>query len=126
MAVIAFLAGGLAAAALTDSPLPRWAALVAPIAGMGIAARIDPYTRNAVVLPRLLLALAFVCAALRWSTPWQTYAGVAAVVVLGALASALPASIVRGAGEMERPVVSSLVWSMLSLGGGLALAFVPW
>ena len=71
-------------------------------------------------------ALAFVCAALRWSTPWQTYAGVAAVVVLGALASALPASIVRGAGEMERPVVSSLVWSMLSLGGGLALAFVPW
>jgi hypothetical protein len=93
---------------------------------MGLAARIDPLTRNAVVLPRLLLALAAVCAVLRLATPWQAAAAIAALVALGALASALPASVARGAGEMERPVVSSLAWSALSLGAGLALAAFPW
>jgi hypothetical protein len=42
-------------------------------------------------------------------------------LALGAAATLLPASVARGAGEMERPVASSLAWMALALGAGLAL-----
>jgi hypothetical protein len=124
--VLAFAIGGLGAAALVEMTLPRWAAIAAPLAGMWIAARVDPLTSNAVVLPRALLVLAGLCAIARATGEWPSSAAVAGLLALGAAASALPASVARGSGEMERPIVSSLVWSAFSLGAGLALALVPW
>jgi hypothetical protein len=58
--------------------------------------------------------------------PWAAAAGLCALAVLGAAASALPASVARGAGEMERPILSSLIFAALSLGAGLALAALSW
>jgi hypothetical protein len=124
--ILAFAIGGLGAAALVEAPLPRWAAIAAPLAGMWLAARVDPRTRNAVVLPRVLVVLAALCALARAIGQWPSAAALAALVALGAAASALPASVTRGSGELERPIVSSLVWTAFSLGAGLALAFVPW
>ena len=124
--LLAFGIGGLGAAALVEPLVPSWAAIAAPLAGMWLAARIDPRTRNAVVLPRVLVLVAGVCALARALGQWPAAAAVTALVVLGAAASALPASVARGSGELERPVVSSLVWSAFSLGAGLALALVPW
>ncbi|MFL5412892.1 MAG: hypothetical protein ACJ79D_16110 [Myxococcales bacterium] len=125
-AVIAFAIGGFASAALAGTPVPRWAAIAAPLAGMWIAARLDPRTRNAVILPRALAVLAAGCAVVRGAGPWPIAAGTAALLLFGAAASALPASVARGSGEMERPLVSSLLWSALSLGAGVALAAVSW
>jgi hypothetical protein len=124
--VLAFAIGGLAAAALVEMALPRWAAIAAPLAGMWIAARVDPRTPNAVFLPRVLVGLAALCAIARASGQWPSAAASGGLLVLGAAASALPASVLRGSGEMERPIVSSLVWSAFSLGAALALALVPW
>jgi len=125
-AVLAFAIGALASAALAGSSISRGAAIAAPLAGMWIAARLDPRTPNAVILPRSLFVLAAACAVVRSARLWPLAAGPAALLLLGAAASALPASVARGSGEMERPLVSSLVWSALSLGAGLALAVVPW
>jgi len=124
--ILAFVIGGLGAASLVEPTLPRWAAIVAPIAGMLLAARIDPRTRNAVILPRALVVMAALCAVTRAIGQWPSAAEAAGLVVLGAAASALPASVARGSGELERPIVSGLVWSAFSLGAGLALALVPW
>jgi len=126
ISILAFLIGGLGAAALVDGVLPWWAAVAAPVAGMVLAARIEPRTRNAVVLVRALAAFAALCAVVRAAGQWPAAAAAAALVALGAAASALPASVARGAGELERPIVSSLSWSAFSLGAGLALALVPW
>ena len=124
--ILAFAVGGLGTAALVEAPLPRWAAIAAPLAGMWLAGRIDPRTKNAVVLPRALVVLAALCAFARGIGQWPSAAAAGGLVALGAAASALPASVARGSGELERPVVSSLVWSAFSLGAGLALALVPW
>jgi len=126
ISVLAFFTGGLGAAALADGVLPRWAAIGAPLAGMVLAARIEPRTRNAVVLVRALAIVAAVCAVVRAIGQWPLVAPVAALAMLGAAASALPASVARGAGELERAMISSLSWSAFSLGAGLALALVPW
>jgi hypothetical protein len=126
---IQFLActlGAFAAAALVRSEVPRWPAAAAPILGMWIAARIDPRTRNAVVLPSVLAACAVVCAAVRWDGRWVSVAGTGALLLFGAAASALPASVAKGSGELERPVISSLTWGALSFGSAFALIFVPW
>jgi hypothetical protein len=89
---------------------------------MMIAARAEPAARNAVVVPAATAALAACAAALRWSGFLPAAAGLLALAALGAAATALPAAVARGAGEMERPVVSSLAWSALALGAGLACA----
>jgi hypothetical protein len=124
--LLAFAIGGLGAAALVEPSVPPWTAIAAPLAGMWVAARVEPRTRNAVVLPRVLVLVAGVCALARAVGQWPAAAAATALVAFGAAASALPASVARGSGELERPVVSSLVWSAFSLGAGLALALVPW
>ena len=127
---LALLAAGIGAAcsaALAGSPVSSasaslgtlvhatwagpWALAAAPLAGMAVAARIEERSRNAVLVPRGLLILALVAFAL------HAYGGgLLALAVLGAAAAALPASVARGAGEMHRPLASSLVWMALALG----------
>ena len=88
---------------------PPWLALAAPLAGMATAARLEPGMPNAAWLPRLALVLAL--AGLFWA-PLGLFA-------LGAMFAAIPAAVVRGVGEMERPLVSSLAWSALIAGAAL-------
>ena len=64
---------------------------------------------NAAWLPRLALVLAL--AGLFWA-PLGLFA-------LGAMFAAIPAAVVGGVGEMERPLVSSLAWSALIAGAAL-------
>ncbi|HWE24004.1 MAG TPA: hypothetical protein VG496_08695, partial [Myxococcales bacterium] len=66
-------------------------------------------------------ALACAGFALRWISP--TGAVAAGLFVLGGFCSAIPAAVARGAGEMERPLASSLGFSALALGAGLGLAW---
>ncbi|HEY5677098.1 MAG TPA: hypothetical protein VIR81_09940, partial [Myxococcales bacterium] len=93
---------------LSRAPLPPWAVLWL-LAGMALAARLEPRMPNAAVLPRL----AALAAALGWFLPGLRLLG------LGAMFAAIPAAVARGAGEMERPVASSLLWSALSAGAAL-------
>jgi hypothetical protein len=90
-------------------PYSWWTALLLPLAGMAIAARVDPLLPNAVVLPRAVL----VVAALGWVVPPLR------LLAAGALFAAVPASVARAAGEMERPVASSLAWSALAAGAAV-------
>ena len=39
---------------------------------------------------------------------------------LGIMLAAIPAAVARGAGEMERPIVSSLAWTALFMGAAIA------
>ena len=64
---------------------------------------------NAVMLPRLALAVA---AAGLLVPPLR-------LLAMGALFAAIPASVARGAGEMERPIASSLCWSALASGAAV-------
>ncbi len=91
---------------------PRWAAFVLPLAGMALAARIEPRMPNAIWLPRLAVVMAAL--GLAWP-PLRLFA-------LGVMFAAIPAAVVRGAGEMERPLASSLAWSALILGAALGAA----
>ena len=61
---------------------------------------------NAVWLPRLALLLA--AAGVLWPG--------LRLVARGAMFAAVPAAVARGAGEMERPLASSLAWSALLAG----------
>ncbi len=88
---------------------PIWAALLLPLLGMAIAARLDPLLPNAVVLPRAAAALAAV----------GLFAPPLRLVAIGALFAAIPAAVARGAGEMERPLASSLAWSALAAGAAI-------
>ena len=88
---------------------PSWMALLLPLAGMVIAARADPHLKNAVVLPRAAL----IAAVLGWVFPPLR------LLAAGALFAAIPASVARGAGEMERPLASSLAWSALAAGAAV-------
>jgi hypothetical protein len=90
-------------------PFPLWAALLLPLAGMAIAARADPYVPNALVLPRLAVALAAL--GLLWP-PLR-------LLAIGVLFAAIPAAVARAAGEMERPLASSLAWSALAAGAAI-------
>lgn len=90
-------------------PFSPWAALLLPPLGMAIAARADPHLPNAVILPRLAVgaaALGFLWPPLR-------------LLAIGALFAAVPGAVARGAGEMERPVASSLAWSALAAGAAV-------
>ena len=101
--------GGFFAMQQPSRPHSTWMALLFPLAGMAIAARADPHMPNAVLLPR---AAVLVAVAGLFLPPLR-------LLALGALFAALPASVARGAGEMERPVASSLVWSALGLGAAV-------
>ena len=90
-------------------PFPTWAALLLPLAGMALAARLEPRMPNAVTLPRVAAVLAIA----GLLVPWLR------LVALGALFAVIPASIARGAGEMERPIASSLAWSALAAGAAV-------
>jgi hypothetical protein len=117
---IAFAIGGLAGLVLPAAS--GAAAVLAPLAGMIFVARAEPRAPNAVVLPRLLAGVALLAALLLlFSGPRAPrfaplVAAQLALLVLGAAASALPASVARAAPELTRPVCSSLVASALFTG----------
>ena len=94
---------------LSREPLQPWSAILWLFAGMALSARIEPRMPNAAVLPRL----AALAAALGWFVPGLRLLG------LGAMFTAIPAAVARGAGELERPVASSLLWSALAAGAAL-------
>jgi len=89
--------------------IPDWLVLLLPLAGMAISARAEPHMPNAVLLPRIALG----AAAAGLFVPGL------GLLAMGVLFAALPASVARGAGEMERPVASSLAWSALALGAAV-------
>jgi hypothetical protein len=101
--------GGFFAMQQPARPHSTWMALLFPLAGMAIAARVDARMPSAVHLPRAVLLVAV---AGLFLPPLR-------LLALGALFAALPASVARGAGEMERPVASSLAWSALGLGAAV-------
>ena len=101
--------GGFFALQQPHRPFPAWAALVLPLAGMAIAARLDPHLPNAVILPR---AAAAVAVGGLFFPPLR-------LLAVGALFAAIPAAVARGAGEMERPIASSLAWSALVAGAAV-------
>ena len=90
-------------------PLPEWVALLLPLAGMAIFARLEPRMPNAVLLPRIAVGLAAV----------GLFLPPVRLLAMGALFAAVPASVARGAGEMDRPLASSLAWSALALGAAV-------
>src|SRR2546422_1069877 len=55
--VLAFFGAFLALQPITRG-LPGWLALLLPLAGMAIAARVEPHMPNAVMLPRIALGIA--------------------------------------------------------------------
>jgi hypothetical protein len=93
-------------------PAPGWIGALALFAGMVLAARLEPRMPNAILFPRLAAVMALVAWALGFA-PLACFA-------LGAMFAAIPAAVARGAGEMERPLVSSLAWSALFAGAALA------
>jgi hypothetical protein len=89
-----------------------WMSLLAPLLGMAVAARAEASAPNAMTVPRFAVLIAL-AGHLLHSPPL-------ALVGLGAMFSAIPAAAVRGAGEMERPLASSLAWSALIAGAALS------
>jgi hypothetical protein len=86
-----------------------WVWYVAPPTGMIIAARLEAVMPNAIVLPSVAAALAgagLLFRPLHW-------------LALGMMFAAIPAAVARGAGEMERPIVSSLAWMALFMGAAV-------
>lgn len=94
--------------AVLSGGLPRWALALLPIAGLAVAARLEPHMRNALWLPRAALLLAAAGRALGWPP--------LLLLAMGVVFGAIPAAVARGAGEMERPLLSSLAWSALIAG----------
>ena len=105
---LAFFAGFLAMQPF-PKPLPGWIAVLLPVAGMAIAARLESRTPNAVMLPRIVLGVAAL----------GLFISPVRLLAMGALFAAIPASVARGAGEMERPLASSLAWSAMALGAAV-------
>lgn len=89
-----------------------WLTAAAPLLGMAVAARLEPLMPNAVWLPRLAVALGVASRVL--GMPWLGALG------LGVAFAAVPASVARGAGELERPLVSSLCFLALAAGAALS------
>jgi hypothetical protein len=119
LTALAAVGGALAAAA--SARARGWWLVAAPLAGMAAAARAERAARNALVVPRVLAGVACVAFAARWvAVPPAIAVGLFA---LGAFCSAVPGAVARGAGEMERPVASSLGFSALALGAGVGLAW---
>lgn len=128
LCALAFAIGGLAALVLPSSA--GAAAFLAPLAGMIFVARAEPRAPNAVVLPRLLAGVALLAGLLVLAAPLAPrfaplVSAQLALLVLGAAASALPASVARAAPELTRPVCSSLVACALFGGMGAAAALGP-
>ena len=124
LATLALLGGLFSGAALRAAP-PLWS-LAALFAALVLIARLEGRARNAVVVPTLLAGLAALAlAGSLWEPP---LAAALALVCLGSLATALPASVARGAAELQRALAGSLVWSALALGAGAgaALAAAAW
>jgi hypothetical protein len=119
LALLTALGGALAAAAAARSR--GWWMIAAPMLGMAAAARAELAARNAVVVPWALAAISCAAFGLRWLAP--TAAIALGLFALGGFCSAVPAAVARGAGEMERPVASSLGFCALSLGAGVGLAW---
>ncbi len=107
LTALAFFCGFFAFVA--RRPELPWVALVLPLAGMAVAARVDPLLPNAILLPRI----AAVTAAAGWFVPEL------ALFALGAMFAGIPAAVARGAGEMERPMASSLAWAALAAGAAV-------
>ncbi|HYV66433.1 MAG TPA: hypothetical protein VE964_09335, partial [Myxococcales bacterium] len=84
------------------------------------AARGEAAARNAPIVPWALVAIGAAALALRQVAP--PAAALAGLFALGGLCSAVPGAVARGAGEMERPVASSLAFSALAWGAGVGLA----
>lgn len=115
LALAALFGAGCAVAALARGASP-WS-LLALLLALLVAARLEPSMRNPSVLPQLLAALSGLSLVFK----------ALALPALGTLVAALAASVARGAAELERPLASSLVWSALALGAGLAaLAPFAW
>lgn len=89
------------------------------LAGMGLAARVEPRMPNALVLPQALAAAAVVAGLAVLAAP---VTAAVAIFALGALASVLPASVARAAAEMQRAPTSALIWSALALGAAVSRA----
>ena len=77
-----------------------------------VIARAESRAPNAMTLPRFAVLIALAGRLL--------HSPALALVGLGAMFSAIPAATVRGAGEMERPLASSLAWSALIAGAALS------
>jgi hypothetical protein len=82
-----------------------------PLAGMVVAARVERFLPNAIWLAQLATLLALAATLFGWH-PLVGFA-------VGAMFVAIPACVARAAGEMERPLVSSLAWSALTAGAAL-------
>ncbi|TMB08525.1 MAG: hypothetical protein E6J64_01550 [Deltaproteobacteria bacterium] len=119
LALLAAVGGGCAAAAAVRSSWGWWS-LLPPSLGMAAAARSEAAARNALIVPRALAVLGALALALRQVAPPAAVA--VGLFALGGLCAALPGAAARGAGEMERPVASSLAWTALALGAGVGLA----
>lgn len=85
-----------------------WTIAVLPLAGMAVAARLEPRMKNASWLPWAAVAVEGAARLLGFPS--------LLLVTMGMMFGAIPAAVARGAGEMERPIVSSLAWSALMLG----------
>jgi hypothetical protein len=94
--------------------IPAWLRVVAPVAGMVVAARVERFMPNAITLPRA--ATGFAAIGLYLSL-WPV-----SLFGLGLMIVSIPAAVARGAGEMERPIASSLAWSALFLGAAIGAA----
>ena len=110
---LAFFGAFIAMQPLTRE-LPGWLILVATLAGMAVAARVEPHMPNAVMLPRIVLGIAALGLFGQALQPLR-------LIAMGAFFAALPASVARGAGEMERPIASSLAWAALALGAAVGV-----
>jgi len=122
LSLLALACAGLAMNALAGVPVPtpgalepiavsRWVPLALPLAGMVLASRVEPFLPNAIVLPRGAAVLAL--------AGWAFSFWPVGALAMGAMFAAIPAAVARGAGEMERPLVSSLAWSALILGAAI-------
>lgn len=100
-------------AGLTELPMRNpsgwgWLAFGAPFAGMALAARAEPLAPNALWVPLAAVAVAWAGVLL--------HSRALALAGLGMMLTGIPAAVARAAGEMERPLVSSVAWSALFAG----------
>lgn len=107
LALLSLLGGGFAMAG--PSRQSTWLTPLLLLGGMAIASRLEGRMPNAIWLPRI----AALVAAAGWLLPPLR------PVAMGAMLVAIPAAVARGAGEMERPLASSLAWSALFAGAAL-------
>jgi hypothetical protein len=96
--------------ALAGTPLGSGAGLWLAL-GMIAAARLEPYMPHAIALPRIAALLGVIGRVAAWPP--------LSLLAMGAMFAVVPAAVARGAGEMERPLASSLAWMALTAGAAL-------